>query len=132
MTPLQFAKAECANYEADGACAGLGIRDDGSPYSFGRKPKCVLSLGQPCRYFEECILPMHTDTSKQEGMNLAKSREEATQIYRKGVQGGILKPKARLCPRCKYRELVPRHRVCYVCADKAKKEANRNRHKPAS
>jgi len=58
MTPFQFAKAECSNY-IDGACKGIGINDDGTQFSFGPKPKCVLSnSGTRCAFFEECVLPM--------------------------------------------------------------------------
>ena len=59
MTPLQFAKAECSNYN-DGACKGIGIRDDGSLYSFGKSSQCALSKLpiQRCIFFEQCVAPI--------------------------------------------------------------------------
>lgn len=59
MTPLQFAKTECSNYDPSGSCKGLGIKDDGSLYSFGTKPKCLLACSpiQRCSFFEQTVAP---------------------------------------------------------------------------
>ena len=59
MTPLQAAKAHCANYQPDGSCLGI--------YYLGNLnideqrcrplPKCLLTGCQACPYFEETVLP---------------------------------------------------------------------------
>lgn len=54
-TPLQMAKAECANYESDGSCHGVGMR----------YPKCMLADGKRCQYFEECVLPLPEPIGEQ-------------------------------------------------------------------
>ena len=61
MTPVELARQECANYN-QGACLGvspdsLAARDD-QPMNAHPLPECVLYLGQPCAYFERCVLPM--------------------------------------------------------------------------
>jgi len=58
MTPLQLARAECANCEPDGGCLGMDIAPDGRsrPLWLKKPPRCVLADGQPCPYFETAIL----------------------------------------------------------------------------
>jgi len=75
MTPLQFAKDECANFdEPTGGCKGIGIHDDGSLFCFDSKPSCVLlDRKARCAYFEKCVLPMHFDDSSAAGLVRAKS-----------------------------------------------------------
>jgi len=125
MTPLQFAKAECSNYETDGSCLGVGIKDDGTMFSFGAKPKCVLADDQPCKFFEECVLPMGIDTATDTGVARAKARDKVLAAYSvtapESIKGG------RICPECRQRPLEKGHRFCYVCAHKRRKEANRVR-----
>ena len=58
MTPFQLAQAECANYEHNGACLGLHIGDNGETTGCSPKPGCVVSVGERCAYFEECVAPM--------------------------------------------------------------------------
>jgi hypothetical protein len=63
MTPLQVAKAECANCDSAGNCAGIGIADNGSLYRFRQPGKCWLAPdgnGQikRCQYFEESVAPL--------------------------------------------------------------------------
>lgn len=121
MTPLQFAREECANFEHDGSCKGIGIRNDGSLYSFGKSPQCVLKDRQKtCQYFEECVLPMGLDTTTASGMARAKEREEAMRIYANNAPA-IARYSGRLCPDCQERELEAGHRFCYVCADARRK-----------
>ena len=55
MTPLQFAKLECAKFNS---CA------------------CVLG-NAPCQYFEDCVLPM---VKWAKGSN-AKKYTEAARVY---------------------------------------------------
>ena len=125
MTPLQFAKAQCANYTSNGGCSGIGIKDDGSAYMFGAKARCVLATNERCRYFEECVLPMGLETSTLAGVAQAKERDQAVQLYSRiapeSAKGG------RICPECRERPLEKGHRFCYVCASKRRKEANRAR-----
>jgi hypothetical protein len=59
VTALQVAKAECANCDSVGNCAGVGIADGLSCYMFRRPGKCYLAE-QPirrCRYFEQYVAP---------------------------------------------------------------------------
>ena len=62
MTPLQAAKAHCANYQPDGSCLGIvfGVyrfRKEGLP--------CLLCSGERCSYFEEIIVPMRLELPAQ-------------------------------------------------------------------
>jgi hypothetical protein len=128
MTPLQFAAQECSNYEHDkdnlGACKGIGIRNNGSLYSFGAKPKCVLATpGVRCAFFEECVIPMGIEDAHRH-----EARNQAVRVYRKATSAPKFAHQAgRICPRCKTRELEPRRQFCYVCSEAKQREANRNR-----
>jgi hypothetical protein len=125
MTPFQFARAECANYDQqNGACKGLGIKDDGSLFSFGSKPACVLSDRKArCAYFETCVLPMHFDASSQAGQVRAKAHQEAVNLYVAGTTGQT-KSKRPICPHCRKREIEPPKRFCYQCAEDRKKASD--------
>jgi len=60
MTALQVAKAECANCDGAGNCAGVGIADNLSSYVFRQPGKCYLGE-QPikrCAHFEQCVVPL--------------------------------------------------------------------------
>lgn len=60
MTALQVAKAECANCDSVGNCAGVGIADDLSSHIFRQPGKCYLAeqpIGR-CAYFERCVAPL--------------------------------------------------------------------------
>jgi hypothetical protein len=132
MTPLQFARAECSNLDqSTGACKGIGINKDGSLFSFGSKPACVLSdRTARCAYFEECVLPMHFDTTSLAGQARAKAHQEAVNAYAAGTTGQT-KSKRPICPHCRRREIEPPKRFCYQCAEdrkhKATVESNRKR-----
>ena len=131
MTPLQFAKEECSNYEATGACAGIGIRNDGSLYSFGRKARCVLSEKRRCGFFEECVLPAMQDTSTLVGQQRAKEHAEAVKIYawygNQQLPESLKSSSGRVCPSCRKRELEPGKQLCYVCREERDKQSNRDR-----
>ncbi len=120
MTPLQFAKAECSNYNQDsGACRGININNDGSMSSFRSKPKCVLAQsGIRCVFFEECVAPMATKT---EISLLRHEYSEALTEYR--LTSNVPKSVDRTCV-CG-RELEPRKRLCYVCRKTARKSSTR-------
>jgi hypothetical protein len=125
MTPHQFARAECANFDATtGACKGIGIKDDGSLFSFGSKPQCVLvDRKARCAYFEQCVLPMHFDDSSQAGQVRAKAHQEAVNLYTAGTTGQD-KSKRPICPHCRKREIEPPKRFCYQCAEDRRKASN--------
>jgi len=55
-TPIQLAREECSNLEQGGQCAGIGLRDDGSPYRF-RSGRCLLLSRRRCGYLATCVLP---------------------------------------------------------------------------
>src|ERR1700736_2604402 len=59
MTPLQAAKAHCANYQPDGSCLGIYYNDDLSIdwQRYAPRPRCLLADCGQCSYFEEIILP---------------------------------------------------------------------------
>lgn len=119
MTPLQFAKEQCANYRSDGGCDGIGVKGDGSVFMFGAKPKCVLAVNQRCVYFEECVLPMGFEDPKlrQIRQDVEKDYRRSTGAHKVGGQTG------RICPQCQVRELEPRRRLCYQCAAENLKQA---------
>ena len=126
MTPLQFALAECANYDqSTSACKGLGINKDCSLFSFGAKPACVLSNRQPCAYFAECVLPIGTDTNSTQGIARARSIDEARTLYAR-FDPSFSKKKGRKCQACRRREVEKHHRLCYVCAEERKKASDRS------
>lgn len=130
MTPLQFAREQCANFENGGSCAGIGIREDGSLYMFGKKAVCLLSNKDRCQYFEECVLPVHPYMQSSQGQVFAKHLAEARRMYSRMVPGFNRNP-GRKCIACKRREVEAYKRLCYECAEKRKKaskrESQRNR-----
>lgn len=123
MTPLQFAKEQCANFENGGGCAGIGIKDDGRLYMFGKKAECLLAKREPCRYFEECALPMRFDDPSAKGLIRAEQHQEAVNLYAAMVNG-TKKSKYPICPHCQKREIEPPKRFCYQCAIDRKKAAD--------
>lgn len=133
MTPLQFARAECSNFEHDGSCKGLLIANDGRITRMKDVPaKCVLSSPKVrCPFFEECVLPLakRIDTSRADQLTRRKEYEEAEHQYR--ISTGIMKAATRACPKCG-RQLEHRARLCYVCREEAAKASNAQRAKAAS
>ena len=139
MTPLQVARAECANFDpTTSGCKGIGIKDDGSLFMFGAKPACVLGNRQPCAYFEELILPMGIECCNARNVQRAKDRDEARDLYARFAPA-FSKAEGRVCPACNERLLEPHKRLCYLCAAFRKQEAwrkskkaSRHVHNPAS
>ena len=123
-TPLQFAKEQCANYADDGSCKGIGIRDDGSPFIFGKKPACVLANRTPCRYFEECVLPMGIELCNARNVQREKERQEAKDLYARFAPQ-FSKQKRKTCKACNKREVEPRHQLCPICAKERKNQRAR-------
>ena len=62
MTPLQFAKDECANFnDSNGACLGVtadSLRQEPKNMRAYPRPRCVLADGDRCDYFERIVLPL--------------------------------------------------------------------------
>src|ERR1051326_1042140 len=110
MTPLQGARNHCANYQPDGSCLGIGIKEDGSLSRFQPAgTKCLLAQpGVRCQYFEECVMPMEKSAWKSP---LEQNQfAEAVRDYR--LRSGALSLARRICPVCQARELEPRHQLC--------------------
>jgi hypothetical protein len=124
MTPVQFAKEQCSNYQGDCSCLGMGINDDGTPRSFGAKPKCVLHDKGRCQFFEDCVLPMGIDPVNKTNEVRREEQQEAIKIYGRwhGTLNRITAKSGRVCPRCRKRELDSGKQLCYVCRDERRQE----------
>jgi hypothetical protein len=123
MTPLQVAKAECANCDSAGNCAGIGIADNGSLYRFRQPGKCWLAPDKNgqikrCQYFEECVAPLAKKraqaASTQEQQRAAASLAEGMRAYEMAVIP-VLTVKYAKCKRCQ-RQVHPPKRLCEQCA----------------
>ena len=123
MTPLQVAKAECANCDSAGNCAGIGIADDLSLYRFRQPGKCWLAPDEhgkikSCKYFEECVAPLAKKraqaASTQEQQRAATRLAEGVHAYEMAV---ISVPTAKYakCSSCHRRVCAPK-RLCGQCA----------------
>ena len=59
ISPLQFAREQCANMAAHEVCAvrdNVGIGPDGR---LTKPPRCFLATpGKRCAYFDKCVLPL--------------------------------------------------------------------------
>jgi hypothetical protein len=119
MTPLQAAKAHCANYQPHGSCLGIYYNDDLSvDWSRYRPlPKCAIASCQACPYFEEIVLPQ-VDRAVGE-----QYRKSLPPEFRTGVrpQKVIVKH----CLDCRKREVAPRQKYCWVCARVRQRESAR-------
>lgn len=125
MTPHQFARAECANFDqTNGACKGIGIKDDGSLFSFGAKPQCVLVDRQPCPYFEECVLPMNIEPCNAVNKVRAGHLAEAKHIYAQ-FSPNYRKTKPRKCRACNRRPVTGGKRYCPECAEARRRASSK-------
>ena len=120
MTPVQLAQAECANHEPHGACLGAQLGDKGQTTYCSPKPRCRLSAGERCTYFEECVAPMAEMVKEP---RRAKAIQEAVWSYR--MAHAVGEGTGRKCPDCggplqKYRQ------VCPACADRRRKATYRD------
>jgi len=128
MTPLQAAKAHCANYQPDGSCLGIYYNDDLSVDWSRWQPrdKCLLAEGKRCAYFEEIILPMRLARP-----NEAKSLTKAITAYQRQHK---LQALQRFCPECREAPLAAKQKVCASCRVKRRQKTYReyNSHRKAS
>lgn len=117
MTPLQAARAHCANYQADGSCLGIYYKDDLSVDHSKYRPcaKCLLADGKRCEYFEEIVLPMRLERPVD-----VKSLAGAVSAYQRQHK---LQAVSRFCPECgEPREA--RQRLCANCRVKHRRETH--------
>lgn len=127
MTPLQFARAECSNFESNGSCKGITIKADGRMVRMKDAPtRCVLGERTRCTFFEECVLPLakRIETSPAAQLVRRKEYEEAEHQYR--ISTGTMSAATRACPQCG-RQLEYRARLCYVCREEAAQLSNAER-----
>jgi len=100
MTPLQAAKARCANYQSHDSCLGIAFRDDLSMYPFRREGlPCLLRNCEACPYFEEIVLPQ-VPPSVAEQYRKSLPADAVTSVR---PQRAI-----KLCPDCRKREVESR------------------------
>jgi hypothetical protein len=120
MTALQVAKVECANCDSAGNCAGVGIADDLSCYTFRQPGKCYLA-DQPikrCVYFEQCVAPLARKraevASTQEQQRAVSSLAAGIRAYQMAVMP-VPTAKFAKCKSCHRRVHAPK-RLCERCA----------------
>jgi hypothetical protein len=108
MTPLQAAKAHCANYQADGSCLGIAFGGNLSMHRFRKESlPCLLCGSERCSYFEEIIVPMRLELPAQ-----AKSLATAVNAYQRKHR---LQSLVRFCPECGQTPLLAKQRLCANC-----------------
>jgi hypothetical protein len=128
MTPLQAAKAHCANHLPDGSCLGIYYNDDLSVDGSRYRPceKCLLGEGKRCEYFEEIIVPMRMSRETAEAKLRADKKEAAVTAYLKLHKLIPSKTRAkRMCKRCERVEVQGIARFCGKCALKRKLASTR-------
>lgn len=123
MTPLQLAKEHCANYQSDGTCLGVGIRDDGSLFRFQPEGKpCVLAPPlKRCAYFETTVLLRKPadEPCPPKARALNDQFAEAVRLYAKSTDAHVPQTVKgqRMCRICRKRIVEPPKQLCYVCAE---------------
>jgi hypothetical protein len=124
MTPLQAAKAHCANYQPDGSCLGIYYNDDLSIDRSRCRPceKCLLAEGKRCEYFEEIIVPMRMSRETAEAKAQADKKEAVVTAYLKLHKLIPSKMEAKkMCLQCRKVEVEGIARFCDKCALKRKR-----------
>jgi len=119
MTPLQFAREECANHQPDGSCLGAVIGADLRIRACNPRPRCIVATGQRCAYFEQCVAPIADMVSDPKR---ARALQEAVAEYRQITNQKS--PAARRCPDCGA-PLQKGKQLCPACADRRRKATNR-------
>jgi hypothetical protein len=123
MTPLQAAKAHCANYQVDGSCLGIYYHADVSVDHSRCKPcdRCLLADGERCSYFEEILVPMRMSRETAEAKARANKKEAAVKTYLKLHDLIPSKtPAKRMCCECRRVEVEGKAELCERCAYKRK------------
>ncbi len=118
MTPLQFAKIECANHQADGSCLGATFDEQLRPTGCRPKPHCLIADGKRCPYFEDCVMPMVeivTDAKRVAELHAAVLE------YRRMTQTVEKTKPCRLCQQPRQ----PGKSFCPTCAERQRKASNR-------
>ena len=109
MTPLQFAKAECANHQPNGSCLGVAFDEQLRHTGCAPKPRCFIAEGKRCPYFEECVMPMAdfvTDAHRATALQAAvreyrrMTKQPATPERKCPDCGGAMRKQQRYCPDC--------------------------------
>ena len=123
MTPLQVAKAHCANFD-QGRCLGVYYNDDLTIQACRPLPLCLLAeSAQRCPYFETVVMRITLDQSTPSGVKRKEEFDEGIREYR--LATGLLKSendRSRPCPDCKQRPLEQGKKFCYVCREKRRKD----------
>ena len=123
MTPLQAARAECANCDSAGHCSGVGIANDLSCYMFRTPGKCWLAPDEQgrikrCQYFEERVAPLAKKRAQaacgHEQQRRAISLGEGVHAYEMAVIP-VPNLKHAKCKDC-HRRVRPPKRLCTQCA----------------
>lgn len=112
MTPLEFARTECADYD-QGGCLGAAI-DNSSCHPLS---ECRLHAGERCAYFENYVLPM-------------ADRGHAAFIEARGQYRGFhaMKASGDAAPACSAcgQPRAPRKSLCESCARQHRRQTTRN------
>jgi hypothetical protein len=128
MTPLQAARAHCANFQPDGSCLGIYYNDDLSVDHSKCRPcaKCLLAEGKRCEYFEEIIVPMRVSRETAEAKARADKKDQAVAAYlvQHKVRSGKTNAKM-LCLDCHRVEREGSAKYCERCARKRKLASTR-------
>ncbi len=111
MTPLQFAREFCANFQSDGSCLGAWIADNGSIQLSRPQSRCVLPAR--CRYFEECVVPNAEPVEGPQSVKLRAAVREYARVLPPELRmatestprycecGALLARRKRYCPACR-------------------------------
>jgi len=128
MTPLQTAKAHCANYQPDGSCLGIYYKNDLSVDHSKHRPcaKCLLADGKRCEYFEEIIVPMRMSRETAEAKVQADKKDAAVNQYLH--MHNLIRSKngaKKMCLACRRVEVEGKQKYCYKCAGKRNRTSYR-------
>jgi hypothetical protein len=120
MRSLRAARAHCDNFQTDGSCLGIRIRDDFSLYRFRKEGlRCLLADRERCPHFEEIVVPMRMSYETPQATLRAKAKEAAVSAYLKLHKLIPQKIEAkRVCRECRRIEVNGNQVFCYKCAQK--------------
>ena len=140
MTPYQFAKTACANFQPDGLCLGIRARDliDCGQEKVARPLEhCLLADRKRCPYFEHVVLPLADGASPKSEPGLQERRLAARLTYGQWVaekhtgqdkQRPPSQPR-RTCPDCGA-PLAKGKQFCLACRRKHRRQTYRRARKP--